>query len=132
MHDIVKILLWIVGILPGIIYLFIKISAKKYFQRLQQKIQADASQIDNFLEQRVIILLTVAGFPGLLLYILPFLFADLPNIGITSLRAGICATIGIGGVVLIVVKLNKIIRSIDKHIKTLKENHAEKITEAWE
>ena len=56
-----EILLWVCGIVPGVIFLFMKISAKNYFQKLQQKIQADASQIDNFLEQRVMILQNVAG-----------------------------------------------------------------------
>jgi LemA protein len=55
-----EILLWVCGIIPGVIFLFMKIQAKNYFQKLQQKIQADASQIDNFLEQRVIILQNVA------------------------------------------------------------------------
>ena len=55
-----EILLWVCGIVPGVIFLFMKISAKNYFQKLQQKIQADASQIDNFLEQRVMILQNVA------------------------------------------------------------------------
>lgn len=55
-----EVLLWLCGILPGIIFLFMKIQAKNYFQKLQQKIQADASQIDNFLEQRVVILQNVA------------------------------------------------------------------------
>ena len=56
-----EILLWMCGMVPGVIFLFMKISAKNYFQKLQQKIQADASQIDNFLEQRVMILQNVAG-----------------------------------------------------------------------
>lgn len=55
-----EVMLWILGILPGLIFLFMKIGAKNYFQKLQQKIQADASQIDNFLEQRVQILQNVA------------------------------------------------------------------------
>lgn len=55
-----EIMLWVLGILPGVIFLFMKISAKNYFQKLQQKIQADASQIDNYLEQRVQILQNVA------------------------------------------------------------------------
>lgn len=55
-----EILLWLCGILPGIIFLFMKIGAKNYFQQLQQKIQADASTIDNYLEQRVQILQNVA------------------------------------------------------------------------
>ena len=33
-----------------------KINAKKHFDQLQQKIQHDASQIDNYLEQRVMVL----------------------------------------------------------------------------
>ena len=55
-----EIMLWVCGILPGLIFLFMKINARSYLQKLQQKIQADASQIDNFLEQRVQILQNVA------------------------------------------------------------------------
>lgn len=55
-----EVMLWVLGILPGLIFLFMKIGARNYFQKLQQKIQADASQIDNFLEQRVQILQNVA------------------------------------------------------------------------
>jgi len=51
-----EILLWVVGILPGVIFLFMKISAQKHFDQLQQKIQRNASQIDNYLEQRVMVL----------------------------------------------------------------------------
>lgn len=55
-----EIALWLMGILPGLIFLFMKISAANYFKKLQQKIQADASTIDNYLEQRVQILQNVA------------------------------------------------------------------------
>lgn len=55
-----EIMLWLCGILPGLIFLFMKINAANYFRQLQQKIQADASQIDNYLEQRVQILQNVA------------------------------------------------------------------------
>ncbi len=51
-----EILLWCLGIIPGVIFLFMKIKAKNYFQQLEQKLQRDASQIDNYLEQRVIVL----------------------------------------------------------------------------
>lgn len=51
-----EIALWVLGILPGLIFLFMKISAKKHFEQLQQKIQRNASQIDNYLEQRVMVL----------------------------------------------------------------------------
>jgi LemA protein len=55
-----ELLLWLCGILPGLIFLFMKIGAKNYFQQLQQKLQSEASQIDNYLEQRVQILKNLA------------------------------------------------------------------------
>lgn len=51
-----EIMLWCLGILPGIIFSIMKVRAQNYFRKLQQKIQHDASQIDNYLEQRVIVL----------------------------------------------------------------------------
>lgn len=48
-------------IMPGVIFIFMKISARNYFQQLEQRIQAEASNIDNFLEQRVQILQNVVG-----------------------------------------------------------------------
>ena len=51
-----QVILWVLGIIPGLVFLFMKISADNYFRQLQQKLQHDASQIDNYLEQRVIIL----------------------------------------------------------------------------
>lgn len=51
----------LVGMLPGVIFIFMKISARNYFQQLEQRIQAEASNIDNFLEQRVQILQNVVG-----------------------------------------------------------------------
>lgn len=50
-----------VGILPGIIFLFMKVNARSYFQQLEQVIQSAASEIDNYLEQRVQILNNVVG-----------------------------------------------------------------------
>ena len=51
------IILWFLPpIIGGIIWTIVKVKAKNYFQQLQQKIQHDASQIDNYLEQRVQIL----------------------------------------------------------------------------
>ena len=55
-----EIILWIPFIIPGIIFIFRKIKAGKYLSQLQQKIQHDASQIDNYLEQRVMILQNTA------------------------------------------------------------------------
>ena len=50
-----EILLWVLGIIPGVVFLFKKIKAKNYFQQLEQKLQHNASQIDNYLEQRVMV-----------------------------------------------------------------------------
>ena len=55
-----EVALWLLGILPGLVFLFMKIGARNYLRKLQQKLQADASQIDNYLEQRVQILQNVA------------------------------------------------------------------------
>lgn len=43
-------------VIGGVIWNIIKAKAKSHLQKLQQKIQHDASQIDNYLEQRVQIL----------------------------------------------------------------------------
>ena len=51
-----EIMLWVLCIIPGVIFLFRKIKAENYFQQLQQRIQHNASQIDNYLEQRVVVL----------------------------------------------------------------------------
>lgn len=53
--------LFAAGFLPGVIFQIMKINALAYLRRLQQKVQADASQIDNYFEQRVIILQNVVG-----------------------------------------------------------------------
>ncbi len=52
--------LWFPLIIPGLIFLAMKVSAGNYLSKLQQKIQHDASQIDNYLEQRVMILQNAA------------------------------------------------------------------------
>ena len=51
-----EIVLWLLFIIPGLVFLFMKIKAKNYFQQLEQKLQHNASQIDNYLEQRVVVL----------------------------------------------------------------------------
>ena len=51
-----EVALWVLGIIPGLIFLVKKIKARDYFDQLQQKLQHDASQVDNYLEQRVMIL----------------------------------------------------------------------------
>ena len=56
-----EIMLWVLGIIPGIIFLVQKIKAQNYFRALEQKIQHAASQIENYLEQRVMILKNCAA-----------------------------------------------------------------------
>lgn len=56
-----EIILWILGIIPGIIFTFIKIKAKNYLAQLEQKLQHNASQIDNYLEQRVVVMQNLAS-----------------------------------------------------------------------
>ncbi len=55
-----EVLLWVCGIIPGVIFLIKKIKAGTYLRQLEQKVQHDASQIDNYLEQRVVILSNLA------------------------------------------------------------------------
>ena len=55
-----EIALWVLGIIPGLIFLLMKVKARTYLLKLQQKLQHDASQIDNYLEQRVVILQNTA------------------------------------------------------------------------
>ena len=56
-----EIVLWVLGIIPGLIFLGLKVKAKNYLRALQQKINHNASQLDNYIEQRVVILQNVAG-----------------------------------------------------------------------
>ena len=53
--------LWAAAFLPGVIYAVMKIQAKNYFMQLLQRIQASASTIGNYQEQRFEILKNVAG-----------------------------------------------------------------------
>ena len=55
------VLIWCAGVLPGLIYLLLKVQAKNYFMQLMQRIQACASTIGNYQEQRYEILKNVAG-----------------------------------------------------------------------
>ena len=55
-----EVLMWILFIIPGIVLTVKKIHAKVELQQIEQKLQHDASQIDNYLEQRVVILSNLA------------------------------------------------------------------------
>lgn len=53
--------IWFFGlVIGGIIFSVKKVKAKNYLRQLQQKIQHDASTIDNYLTQRVVILQNTA------------------------------------------------------------------------
>ena len=58
---VLEVILFILAIIPGLIFVLCKIHAGKYLSQLQQKIQHDASQIDNYLENRVVILENTAA-----------------------------------------------------------------------
>ena len=51
-----QVILWVLGIIPGIVFAVMKIKARSHLQQMQQKIQHDASTIDNYLQNRVTIL----------------------------------------------------------------------------
>ena len=53
--------LWFPFIIPGIVFAIMKIKAKATLQTLQQKIQHDASTVDNYLLNRVTILKNAAS-----------------------------------------------------------------------
>ena len=55
-----QVILWLLFIIPGLVFLIMKIKAAAYLRQLEQKIQHDASQVDNYLEQRVVILQNLA------------------------------------------------------------------------
>lgn len=50
---IAKIIMVLIGFLPGGLYLYAKVNARNRLMQLEQRIQANASTIDNYLEQRV-------------------------------------------------------------------------------
>ena len=55
-----QIFLWVLFIIPGLIFTLMKVKAGTYLRQLEQQIQHDASTIDNYLEQRVVILSNLA------------------------------------------------------------------------
>lgn len=60
MDKFVNVAVWFIFVIGGVVYASRKVKAKNHFQQLQQKIQHDASTIDNYLEQRVVILQNTA------------------------------------------------------------------------
>lgn len=55
------VVLWCLALLPGFIFWIKKKKAENYLRGLQQRVQHDASTIDNYLEQRVMILKNAAA-----------------------------------------------------------------------
>ncbi|MCF0113161.1 MAG: LemA family protein [Bacilli bacterium] len=58
---VLEVFLWILLIVPGIIFEVNKAKARSYLQALQQKIQAAASEVDNYLVKRVVTLQNTAA-----------------------------------------------------------------------
>ena len=56
-----EIMLWVLGVIPGLIFLVKKIKAKNYLRGLQQKIQQSALQVDSYIEQRAVIFQNAAA-----------------------------------------------------------------------
>lgn len=61
LEPLAKVFIWLLAFLPGIIYTIAKINARKYFMQLEQSIQAAASEIGQYQEQRYQILKNVAS-----------------------------------------------------------------------
>lgn len=55
------VILWLLFIIPGLIFMLKKVRARTYLAQVEQKMQHNASQIDNYLEQRVIIMQNMAS-----------------------------------------------------------------------
>lgn len=51
-----EVVLWVLAIVPGIVFLIMKKNADNKLKRIEQQINKQASTIDNYLEQRVIVL----------------------------------------------------------------------------
>ncbi|AEM68679.1 LemA family protein [Mycoplasma putrefaciens] len=53
--------LFVLFIIPGLIFQYQKVKAKNYLAQLEQKIQHHAAQVDNYLEQRVEVMKNLAS-----------------------------------------------------------------------
>ncbi len=56
-----EVILWVLGIIPGLVFLIMKTKAATYLRQLEQKVQSAASDVDNYLEQRVVVLSNLVG-----------------------------------------------------------------------
>jgi LemA protein len=56
-----EVLLWVLFIIPGIVFTLKKVKAKTYLEQIEQQINHDASTIDNMMEERVMRLQNMVG-----------------------------------------------------------------------
>ena len=112
---VLEIILFCLAIIPGLIFVLVKIHAGKYLSQLQQKIQHDASQIDNYLEQRVVILENTAALVNKAVNLDKDTFAE-----IARLRAG-----GAGNADAARNELNSAIENVNSKINVAMEAYPE-------
>lgn len=72
-----EVILWVLGIIPGLIFLLMKVKAGNYFDQLQQKLQTKASTVDNYMEERVMQLQNAAKLLDKSLDLDKTVFADI-------------------------------------------------------
>ena len=108
---VLEIILFCLAIIPGLIFLLCKIHAGKFLSQLQQKIQHDASQIDNYLEQRVVILENTAALVNKAVALDKDTFTE-----IARLRAGAPSDAGRN-------ELNSAIENVSSKINVALENY---------
>lgn len=51
-----EVMLWVLGIIPGLVFLFMKVNARNRLKVLEQTINSNASTVDNYMENRAMIL----------------------------------------------------------------------------
>lgn len=79
----------------------------------------------------LVVIIVVAGFFGLALFILPILSPDIElPMRVGGLWAAACAAVAVGGIALTTVKLNPAIRFLDERLRLLTERREAKMAEA--
>jgi len=61
---VLEVFLWIFGLIGGIVMEIVKAKNRSYFKALEQNINSAASEVDNYLEQRVVILKNASKLLG--------------------------------------------------------------------
>ena len=111
-----EIVLWCLAIIPGLIFLGLKMKAKNYLRGLQQKIQHNASQIDNYIEQRVVILQNAAALVNKAVALDKDTFTEIARLraGTPSANADVARN-----------ELNSAIENVNSKINVAMENYPE-------